>query len=108
MLFCVLLIYDIIIYIEYYRIYIVFNFKTEQLCRVLQKSMCETKQTLLQAGSHQDVCHLMSSDVICGQAVPPFMALSGALPAMLNGKLFGLPAWQSEARQHETVLGCPL
>ena len=94
------------IYIEYYRIYIVFNFKTEQLCRVLQKSMCETKQTLLQAGSHQDVCHLMSSDVICGQAVPPFMALSGALPAMLNGnssafqpgraklgsKLFGVPS----------------
>ena len=26
----------------------------------------------------------LSSVAMCGQAVPPFMALSGALPAMLN------------------------
>lgn len=61
-----------------------FSNQTEMQSNYMQKRTCETKQTLFQAGSHQDVSNLMSFDVICGQAVPPFMALSGALPAMFN------------------------
>ena len=59
------------------------DYHTLQICRNGHLKQSRRCSKMFQAGSHQDVGHL-SFVAISGQAVPPFMALSGALLAMLN------------------------